>query len=226
MRNITSRKFIKLANREDTQDVQSVLQDWRAGKIKSKARNPRPKRSSAAPDSALHEITDNQQTRLPAPITKSKPQLDRAPAKPGRKLAMSRRQQSMNNFVTRETFSAEDPLPPVRDNKFELGPTNRAKKSRGLQHPARPAQLEASEIPYSERYPTSAFRSTKRILDTLYRNTRRRPVSQTNLQLSRFLADDDIVRPSIETSNDPVHAEEDEVELVEVAAKPTRRKQS
>jgi len=220
-----SRKFIKLANREDTQDVQSVLQDWRAGKIKSKARNPRPKRSSAAPDSALHEITDNQQTRLPAPITKSKPQLDRAPAKPGRKLAMSRRQQSMNNFVTRETFSAEDPLPPVRDNKFELGPTNRAKKSRGLQHPARPAQLEASEIPYSERYPTSAFRSTKRILDTLYRNTRRRPVSQTNLQLSRFLADDDIVRPSIETSNDPVHAEEDEVELVEVAAKPTRRKQ-
>lgn len=220
-----SRKFIRLANREDTQDVQTVLQDWREGKITPK-NNPQPRRCLGAPHSILHEIPDNQQTRLPAHIAKNEPQLNKDNARSRRKLVISRRQQSMNNFVTRETPSIQETacsMTPKRDSR--LGPTNRVKKLRGGQHPVRPAQLESTEIPYSEWHPASAFRSTKRVLDALYRNTRRRPAPQKNLQLSRFLADDDVVRPSIETAHDPIHEEDDEVELVQVVAKPARRKQ-
>ncbi|KAH7357005.1 Mus7/MMS22 family-domain-containing protein [Rhexocercosporidium sp. MPI-PUGE-AT-0058] len=215
-----SKKFIRLANREDTQDVQSVLQDWREGKIAPKNRNPQPRSLGI---SALHQITDNQQTRLPPPISKSKLQRSREVTQPGRKLVISRRQQSMNSFVTREPTSTQEITPPVRyNNESKLGPIPRNKPRRG-QHSARPAQLEATEIPYSERYSASAFRSTKKALDALYRSTRRRPAPQTNLQLSRFLADDDIVRPSIETNHDPID-EEDEVELVPISSKPAWRK--
>ncbi|KAL5324009.1 hypothetical protein ACEPPN_008552 [Leptodophora sp. 'Broadleaf-Isolate-01'] len=215
-----SKKFIRLDNREDTQDVQSVLQDWREGKIVPKKRNPQPRRVLSS--SALHQIADNQQTRLSAPVGKSKTQPNREATLPGRKLVISRRQQSMNNFVTRETTSTQETAPPVRhNNETRLGPIHRVNTSRGLQHPARPAQLESAEMPHSDRHSASAFRSTKKVLDALYRNTRRRPIPQTNLQLSRFLADDDIVRPSIE--DDPID-EEDEVELVQVSSKSAWRK--
>ncbi|PVH83750.1 hypothetical protein DL98DRAFT_569489 [Cadophora sp. DSE1049] len=221
-----SKKFIRLANREDTQDVQSVLQDWRQGTIAPKNLNPQPRRSLGAPASILHQIPDNQQTRLPAPIAKSKPKPSKENVGSGRKLVISRRQQSMNNFVTKETPSIQKTAHPMTHNKdSRRGPTTQVNKPRGVQHPARPAQLESTEILYSERYSASAFRSTKRVLDALYRNTRRRPAPQTNLQLSRFLADDDIVRPSIETNHDPIYEEEDEAELIQVSAKPTRRKQ-
>ncbi|KAK0117155.1 hypothetical protein ONS96_012989 [Cadophora gregata f. sp. sojae] len=222
-----SRKFIRLANREDTQDVQSVLQDWREGKIAPRNRPSQPRRSMGVPISALHEITDNQQTRLPAPIITSMLQQSREPARTGRKLAISRRQQTINSFVTRETPSIQGTTTSVRQNTdANLGPIGRAKASRGAQRPVRPAQLESTKIPYSDRYSASEFRSTKRVLDSLYRSTRRRTAPETNLQLSRFLADDDIVRPSTEINQDPVHSEEDGIELVHYSAKQTRRKQS
>ncbi|KAG4442828.1 hypothetical protein IFR05_001709 [Cadophora sp. M221] len=215
-----SKKFIRLDNREDTQDVQSVLQDWREGKIAPRNRNPQPRRALSG--SALHQIADNQQARFPAPVSKSRPQPNREATQPGRRLVISRRQQSMNNFITREPTSTQETAPPVRNgNEKRLGPVHRANKPRGIQHPARPAQLESTEIPNSGRHSESVFRSTKKVLDTLYRNTRRRRIPQTNLQLSRFLADDDIVRPSIE--DDPID-EEDEVDLVQVSSKPAWRK--
>ncbi|KAL2073557.1 hypothetical protein VTL71DRAFT_10883 [Oculimacula yallundae] len=219
-----SKKFIRLANREDTQDVQSVLQDWREGKIAPKSRAPQPRRL-AGHKSALRQIADNQQTKLPVLASDDWPQPPSSglTARKVRKLVVSRRQQSIHSFVTKEMTPTQG-RPRRQDNEAIPEQIHRVKIRNGHQHPARPAQLESTEIPYSELHSASTFKSTKKVLDALYRNTRRRPAPQTNLQLNRFLADDDIVRPSIETSNETLNDEEDEVELVQFSSRPAFRK--
>ena len=94
------------------------------------------------------------------------------------------------------------------------------------QHPlARPAQLESDEVEYSSRNPATAFKTTKRALDVLYRAARKRPVPQANLQLSRFLADEDAVRPSVENEqNDAMSKVGSKNQPTILIQKPQRRK--
>jgi len=92
-----------------------------------------------------------------------------------------------------------------------------------ISHPARPAQLEAFEVEYSNQHPSSAFRTTKKVLDALYMKNRKRPAPQANLQLSRFLADEDVVRPSIEESSGVVDLDIEEHQKQQITA-PSRRK--
>ncbi|CZT01917.1 uncharacterized protein RAG0_09305 [Rhynchosporium agropyri] len=220
-----SRKFIRLASREDTQDVQIVLQDWREGKIAPKSRLSRP-RISLDHSFALGQIADNQQTGLPALAHERHmlSSLNGPTASWVRRLIVSKRQQSMDNFVTKEPAPNQyaGQLEP-HDTKSESEPSRRAKKCQSGQYPARPAQLESAEIPHSGRHSASAFKSTKRVLDGLYRNALRRPPLQRNLQLNRFLADDDFVQPSIEESHEIID-EESDVELIQVAPMPALRK--
>ncbi|PBP15589.1 Mus7/MMS22 family protein [Diplocarpon rosae] len=223
-----SRKFIKLANREDTQDAQSVLQNWKQGMIVSRVLLPQPSTFSGVSRSALQEVTGNRQSSVPSyPRQNSSHQLVRPTAGAKRKLIIARHQQSINDFVTKD-----GPAPAEATRPRQGIVSKKSSNSRSRHYPARPAQLESSAIPYSDRQYTSQFKSRKRILDTLYRSTRTRPIQQPNLQLSRFLADDDILRPSVETGTDSnvADAEEDDVEEVDVVQVPRlstrRRKQA
>jgi hypothetical protein len=197
-----SRKFIRLANREDTHDAQSVLEDWKGGRIQAKPSESLNHRSIHSLGCPLREIEDNKQTKFQPPVPKMRPclQISNIGNVGGRrKLVISRGQQpSMNTFVTREQVITPQPdisLGQDRTSKLGGWPKDRP---RYMPTSARFAQLESSEAEHSRQNPVTAFGSTKKSLDALYRITRKRPVPQANLQLSRFLADEDVVRPSIE----------------------------
>jgi hypothetical protein len=197
-----SRKFIRLANREDTQDVQSVMDDWKGGRIKPKLLSFERSNFSNTPEDPLQPIQNNRQTRLRSPESKVKPShrnLTIGNVGLPRKLVVSRgKQRSMIDFVSKEHTAPQFPGQISRHNSGSILSPRRGRAR--YQHPlARPAQLESDEVEYSSRNPATAFKTTKRALDALYQTGRKRPVPQANLQLSRFLADEDVVQPSIES---------------------------
>lgn len=199
-----SKKFIRLANREDTFDAQSVLEDWRGGRIQPRILDNLPEAPPGTTRSPLQPISSNQQRRLQPPMSKARHSSDvlTRPLEMPRRIVVSKsKQRSMNDFVT-----SEEPMV----TRYEAPPIERRK---ALNHPqpiidkphrrsalsARPAQLEASEMESSRQNLASAFKSTKKTLDAIYRSALRRRGPQNNIQLGRFLADDDIVAPSTET---------------------------
>ena len=199
-----SRKFIRLANREDTHDAQSVLEDWRGGRLLPKPTQsiyPASPRFSRYP---LKEIENNRQTKLqpPVPKLKSCPQTSNTgSAGSRRKLIISRgKQQSMNAFITREQPNNQNRKFVAKARAPRLARW-REERPQHVSTAARFAQLESSENQHSPQQLASAFRSTKKSLDALYRITRKRPVPQANLQLSRFLADEDMVRRSVKQND-------------------------
>jgi len=197
-----SKKFIRLANREDTSDAQSVLQDWRDGKIQPRNVES-PQESSVGPfRRPLGPIASNQQTRVQTTGRTRRP--NHAPTgrvDVPRKLIVARgKQTSMNDFVTPEEPAITRDEAPRVERKVWKHPQKRTNRPHHIGPSARPAQLEASEIEYSRQNPSSAFRSTKKTLDAIYRTTRKRLLPQDNLQLGRFLADDNAVQPPVEIS--------------------------
>ena len=197
-RHSPSRKFVRLATREDTVDAQSVLQDWRDSKIQPKNLN-QPLQTSRQP---LHEITSNWQPRIRSPTAKIRPRSHGLQLGHGgvpRKLVVSKlSQRSMDSFVATGDAATEQ----SKNQQNQIGKASlaqrRQERPRFLGPLARPGQLEASEADYSLEHPATAFRTTKKALDALYKTSRKRPVPQANLQLSRFLADDDVVvQPSM-----------------------------
>jgi len=196
-----SKKFIRLANREDTYDALSVLEDWKHGRIlprTSKNLDETLGRISVHP---LMEIDHNVQTVFQPPISKIKqrPRIS-SPGGVGlrRKLPISRgRQQSMNAFLNRDQGDARHSNIAPRQSHVRLE-ARRKERVRYVPPAARFAQLESSAFENSFRHSASAFRSTKKSLDALYRSNRKRPVPEANLQLSRFLADEDLVCPPVE----------------------------
>jgi hypothetical protein len=210
-----SRKYIRLANCEDTHDAQSVLEDWRQGRIHPKSSSESLHHHLAESlGRPLRDIQGNNQTTLQPPVPKmrSRTQMSNIGAVGlRRKLTISRgKQQLMTASVAGDQTTIQQPNISLRK-----GPTSnlaRLPKERPRYIPpaARFAQLESSEVEHSHAHPATAFRSTKKTLDALYRVARKRPVPQANLQLSRFLADEDIVRPSIEPKS-VCHSAEPEV---------------
>ncbi|RDW82370.1 hypothetical protein BP6252_03482 [Coleophoma cylindrospora] len=176
-----TRKFIRLDNREDTLMVQNVLQEWRSGKIRQK-------------HCVLQKQPRGQQQQTP--IGKTNIQLQIEP-KAGEKERNARqltvvsrtKQVSINKFITRRRSDAAMP----KERKpagYSTG--RRGRPMTKFEPPAvRPAQLEASMNDYNNRHATSAFSTSKRALDALYRSRRRDPVGIAKVTLNRFLADDD-----------------------------------
>ncbi|KAE8444438.1 hypothetical protein EG329_000529 [Mollisiaceae sp. DMI_Dod_QoI] len=197
-------KFFRLSTREDTEDVQSVLQDWTAGKLHPLNLPSLNERITQASRGPLHQIPNNQQSYFEAPTIGNKPTVPinhNGSSRKVRKLLISKRQQSMNNFVRKDQMQREPSNPTMQhqaSTNIDLGSKRRPRLAH---HSARPAQLEAAEKDYSSRYPSTTFKSSKRALDAFYRGARKRPLPSANLQLSRFLADEDVVRPSVETSS-------------------------
>ncbi|TVY57154.1 Protein mms22 [Lachnellula cervina] len=201
-----SKKYIRLANREDTFDAQSVLEDWRGGKIKPRVPNNLPEPSVSVMRRPLDPIASNRQTRLQSPMSKGRHSLDvqNLPVAMPRKIVVSRvKQRSMKNFVTSEEAVVDHHgAPPIRKRRVWNHPQIRPDKSHRIAPSARPAQLEAPEMDYSRQNPASAFKSTKKTLDAIYRTTRKRRGPQVNLQLGRFLADDDAVKSRAEVQRE------------------------
>ena len=192
-------KYIRLANREDTFDAQSVLQDWKDGKLQ-----PKPLYTSDATDlsrAPFQAISGNVQSRLPPPTRLSYHDLPSSNRVQPRKLVVPRgKQRTMNDFVATISPVPEQFFP--RSNfPSDLSATRkRPERPRYIPH-SRPAQLESSELQYSSQCPTAVFKTTKKSIDSVYRLVRKRLTPQTNLQLSRFLADEDVIRPSVETES-------------------------
>ncbi|ESZ94783.1 hypothetical protein SBOR_4840 [Sclerotinia borealis F-4128] len=191
-----TRKYIRLATREDTADAQSVLQDWRSRKIQP--RNipcmPRPENVNHA--YPLAQLSYNQQAKLPPP-TKLNMNLNGSQVNADytnmRKVRVSRvTQLSMNDFVANRDAELEE-LPSKNIAAFNPKVKQRARPNPYYTAPsARSAQLEAIQFPINTLEPR------KKTLDALFRMGRRQPLQRGNLQLSRFLADDDMIHPSIE----------------------------
>lgn len=193
-----TRKFIRLATREDTADAQSVLQDWTNRKIMpgNVSFIPRPENVNAYP---LTEISTNHQTKLPPPIMKLQTSLRKSQPSTEytntRKIRVSRaRQLSMNEFVANRDLEPES-RPSKNDSTVITKIKQRARPNSYFAAPsARSAQLEARQ------FPTKTLEPRKKTLDALFRMSRQQPLQRGNLQLSRFLADDDVVHPSIESN--------------------------
>lgn len=215
-------KSIRLDNREDTQEVQSVLQQWKQGRIPQKALEPHPSITAGLQRRVLHEVTVNGRATIPPANGRNEQRPNTHGSSSKRKLVVSRRQPSMNDYLTNKQVA---PRAAIRSRRHSTNSGHANRASNG-HHSARPAQLESTEIPYSDRFNASSFKSRKRTLDTLYRHTIRRRVPQANFQLNRFLADDDIVRPSVETVSDAniSEASDGEVDVVQLPTKPNRRR--
>ena len=201
-RDSPSKKFIRMATREDTIDAQSVLQDWRDCKIQAKNFHPHSRVFEQTSRPPLHEITNNRRTRMRSPEAKMKPRshdLKLGRAGRPRKLVLSKTtQRSMDAFVIMGDTATEQSKG-HHDNLVREGLDRRHQERPRFQVPlARPGQLETSEVAYSRPHSAIAFRATKRSLDVLYRSSRKFAAPQANLQLSRFLAEDEdvFVQPS------------------------------
>ncbi|TVY75642.1 Protein mms22 [Lachnellula suecica] len=193
-----SMKFIRLASREDTVDAQSVLEDWRGGKIPPKVLENLREPSDSEMRRPLHPLANNRQNNRQscAGNTKYSSSTRTGDIQTSRKLVVSK-QRSMSDYVTsKEPVSRQYDAPPAAKRRVWNHPQGLPNKPRRTASSARPAQLEASEVQYSRQNPASAFKSTKKTLDAIYRKTRRRRGPQDNLQLGRFLADDDVVDTS------------------------------
>ncbi|TVY44452.1 Protein mms22 [Lachnellula subtilissima] len=201
-----SRKYIRLANREDTCDAQSVLEDWRVGKIKPKILSPVPEASISPMRRPLDPIASNRQTRLQSPMSKGRRSMDvrnRSMEMPRKILVSREKQRSMNDFVTyEEPMVDHHGAPPIGKRRVWNHPQTRPDTSHRVAPSARPAQLEALEMEYSIQNPASAFKSTKKTLDAIYRTARKRRGPRVNLQLGRFLADDDVVKSRVEVQRE------------------------
>jgi hypothetical protein len=202
-----SKKFIRLASRNDTYDAQSVLQSWKDGSIMPKDLGYILRERPEASRAPLNPISDNRQTTLRPPIAKTKPQshslrTDGRYTSHPRKIVIARsKQSSMNDFITSAPShrisqnAAQEELMPIARKRPEKHHFSAPK--------LRPAQLELSETEYSHRYPMASFGSRKKALDNLYRTARKRQAPQSNIQLSRFLANEGTAKPTLDLESLP-----------------------
>jgi hypothetical protein len=191
-------KFVRLATREDTADAQAVLSDWRTSKIQPRAIAMPEKGREGTNRYPLGLISGNRQTdstiSAPKTMARSNSRVGMATTAARRKIRVSRTgQRSLGDFVTIGEEATHAGPPPMRTTAISSEVRRKPKNHRAP--PARLAQLETSEIEYTRQFPSENFNSTMKSLDSLYRRGRRRPVPQSNLQMSRFLADDGVLQP-------------------------------
>ncbi|KAF7954353.1 hypothetical protein EAE96_005477 [Botrytis aclada] len=217
-----TRKFIRLATREDTADAQSVLRDWTDRRIRPMNVSfiPRPENDNAY---ALTEISTNHQRRLPPPIMKLQKSLRKSQPSTEytntRKIRVLRaRQLSMNDFVANRDEEPE--MPPSKNaSTVIIKAKQRARPNPYFAAPpARSAQLEAKQ------FPTKTLEPRKKTLDAIFRMSHQQPLQRGNLQLNRFLADEDAVHPSIEANVPSGDDDLKSTSLIEKVVKQARRR--
>ncbi len=187
-RHSPTKKFIKLANRTDTQDALAVLQDWREGTLHPCTELPDCEQFVGGRQ-PLSDISDNIQTTATSALgAESDPEIETThlSAFP-RKIVVSR-------SSTQAKVARLAELRPMvsRGNGSTIrtkAPKNRIRAPNITTSSARPAQLETSATEYSTRHPSGAFGSTKKALDTLYRKAHKGNKVRGDVQLARFFGE-------------------------------------
>ncbi|TQS36707.1 hypothetical protein Golomagni_02836 [Golovinomyces magnicellulatus] len=183
-RHSPSLKLIRLPTIEDTKDAQSVLADWRAGKITPKSgvefqeltKNHTinsSKRTQQSKNSGISSSGDSQNKNMKL-----------------REYTIKKRnvQLSMDDFVSNEQETGPNTVPRLRDHLSFLDSTKKNKCRTG--NLPRPAQLESSHIDYDHNSRSDSLKFSKKSLDQLHTALKRQPIDKYNTQISRFLNDD------------------------------------
>jgi hypothetical protein len=202
-RHSPTRKFIKLANRADTQDAQSVLREWREGTLRPCTKVTDFERSVGVRQ-PLSDISENIRNSAASAL-----RADRDPETEAsyvsalpRKILISKSAQPKPNHSMQPRTSIA-----ARNGSVILtnGPKSRVRTPKISAFAARPAQLEMSVTDYNTRHPSLAFGSTKKVLDTLYRKAHKGNKSCGDVQLARFLGDDSPRRADTSIAIDETH---------------------
>ncbi|KAH8811650.1 Mus7/MMS22 family-domain-containing protein [Xylogone sp. PMI_703] len=183
-RHSPSRKFIQLANRQDTLEAHATLDNWKLGRIQQKELN-----SSTMQRQPLRQIQSNfQTTPTPSSISKrlSQPRLRPQNITAPRKLTVSKLKQVLiDDSLSFRRVDSHD----SKRLRTQSGLKSQKRLSRNTVPTARPAQLESTEAEYGDRHLYNTFTGTNRVLDMLAQNSRKRPIGKLNVQLDRFLRD-------------------------------------
>ncbi|KAL3421900.1 Mus7/MMS22 family protein [Phlyctema vagabunda] len=194
-----SRKFIRLANREDTLATQNTLNQWKAGAIGPRQLDRHRQAQERSITSHLSE-TAHQHTPNSLPIKSlwARPSVQRREQRP--LLVTSRAKQvPIDAFLTSDDRHAQNTVESYSTAQIHHPVHRRSHLPRQEMPLARPAQLESTVLDYQYQHPVAAFKKSKKALDALYRSRKKNPVRQANVQLTRFLADDDDVASMVDS---------------------------
>lgn len=198
-RHSPTRKFIRLANRTDTEDANSILRQWRGASIPQSAAVNTSHRMKSRKEEIKLSLNQSYPELGTSGFQSIVPQVasNRGP----KKLLISNPRQSHLRFPELPEFS--NPSDVTRQSQVpKPAICKRLKPAMAYAGPARQAQLERLESEYNSRHPAAAFVNTKRNLDVVYRRGRRENAAGRGTQMSRFLADDD--DPIIQNNVDQV----------------------
>ncbi|KAI0884885.1 Mus7/MMS22 family-domain-containing protein [Annulohypoxylon maeteangense] len=166
-RSSPSKKQIALGTRQDNVDAISALRDWKKGRIQPRTSSGALEKLQENPPKSLRPLSNN--SVVQAPKTSSKPR--HRQVVPSSHFSQPQRmvkQASIDNFVTVEAIT---PYPSTYLHSTVSVP-KRSQIARAKTYSnatSRPAQLETA----GERAGRHAFDQRKRVLDALYRKSRR-----------------------------------------------------
>jgi hypothetical protein len=209
-----TQKFIKLGNRQDTEDVQSILYDWREGTIRPV--------SDVSPKNRLRVLLEHSKNiqcqqqlgNQQVPDAFSDLNLDQD--------FNEARRTSVNQSLNIEQHSHSDKenrgsdtnlrpqIEPQQDPKQPpLRQPQKPPRKEMVQKPqedSRPAQLESLESEAFRQRPKARFRHQLSYLDRLHSRRGAAMFGRDNLLLQRFLIDEDVSAHSIEETSrqDPI----------------------
>lgn len=196
-----SHKYIRLATREDTVDAQSVLHDWKSFKLKPKDLQFLRLNAVIGQHSGLHHIKDNQQTRLRSPQKKMQPRVrssaDSRPLGAKKLVVQPRLQKYIESFAHHRDIPVQEHITTVPKTKNQVSVTRLRKIP--SHSTSRPAQLEGNGTSDISSSASPSFNLSKKLLDALYKSSRRHSSAGVTFPLNRFLIDNNVPLPSPES---------------------------
>lgn len=164
-------KAINLGTRKDNVEVHSILRDWTVGNIKQRASHQEPASDLSQPGQDLRKPR-RPLGQMSSNITKhSRPRAGISFRQPSKMT----RQVSLNNFVVTSKAATEEP----HQGDSSTGRTvfkRTQSRNLGGDHLSRPAQLEAD---LSHGVENAAFTARKKMLDLVFRKTRKEILAPT-----------------------------------------------
>lgn len=152
-RHSPTKKYIRLATLQDTEDASSVLQIWREGSIQPRQRGQCPDKTTRP---ALEEVSANQQQRLPSPRPIHK--IQRKNSKSFGKV-VKHVQTNLLQHITRKDGPEHMPYIQGKDHQQRSSTATAIPRSRMYHRQFRDAQLEASENDFEWTDRQAAFQS-------------------------------------------------------------------
>ncbi|KAI1139840.1 Mus7/MMS22 family-domain-containing protein [Hypoxylon sp. FL0543] len=184
-RSSPSRKQIALGTRQDNIDAASVLRDWKRGRIQQRITSTNPSKTQMEFPGPLRPLSRNSSNSLVRPPTAISKPTPRQVVPSSLFLQPHRmvKQRSIDGFVNTGTdASSTEALPRTTASLPKRFPPARAKSYNTTPRP-RPAQLET----VGGQLGRHAFHEQKRVLDELYRKSRRALPLSLSIGLERLV---------------------------------------